>query len=518
MNHNQFDDLTRKLANGVSRREFLKTLALGVVSVVLPWSNVKSAIVATSRGPCNQQPPYPPNPDSNKLGTDSSCSDFNARLRRGTAYYQWEPDPFDPTMCKYEEGFDSEAHGGITVANFSVGEFTFQYETKRQAKGWTAGTTAPVKFSVSMLQTIYKLTWAGGCTCSDYNRVQGVIETHERHHFQDNENILRLVTNHEICSKELKPRNYSTRPGTFYRTEDLAIEALRQVITNAREAVLKCIKKHSDTCDKNFHNCTCDPNDKVCTTSCESCRGTELNCGTCSSTNALSSATAFSFTSAVALQDGDCPLCCDVTQCETCDSTTGTCVSTCSACQTCQGGTCVDLCGPGTHCDPVTGSCVSICNACENYDPATNTCISTCGECMHCENGACVQTCTACEVCDSATNTCVSHCDGCMHCENGLCVRTCTDTEVCCGDQCINPSEFNCCITRDNGSLPCPNGYICCSGGDCCPPNMQCCGGQCVSYDVAHCAHCFPCNPGQVCCIGDEGQIYGCDTAGNCPR
>jgi hypothetical protein len=181
------------------------------------------------------------------------------------------------------------------------------------------------------------------------------------------------------------------------------------------------------------------------------------------------------------------------------------------------GDPCQDVtCSGCTHCE--NGVCVSDCAGCQACDSLTNTCISTCGECMHCENGACVQTCTACEICDSTTNTCVSHCDECMHCENGLCVRTCTDTEVCCGNQCINPSEFNCCITRDNGSLPCPNGSICCASGECCPPNMQCCGGQCVDFSSAHCSNCFPCSGDQVCCIGTAGQIYGCDDMANCPQ
>ena len=516
MNDNQFDDLTRKLANGVSRREFLKTLALGVVSVVLPWSNVKVALAATSRGPCNQQPPYPPNPDSNRLGTDSSCSDFNAHIRSGTAYFQWEQDPIDPTMCEYREHFDPDAHGGINPHSFQVGA-PYKYKTRHQSKGWTAATTVPVEFSISLQQTIYKLTWAGGCTCSDYNRVQGVFETHERHHFQDNENILKLATNHEICSKELKSRNYSTRPGTFYNTEARAKDALDQVIGVARKAVETCIKKHINRCKSNFHKCQCNANDKVCTTSCDSCSGTELNCNTCSSTNVLSSATVFSFASAAVLQDGDCPLCCDVTQCQACDPATTTCVSTCSACQTCQVGTCVDLCGPGTHCE--NGTCVSNCTACEIYDPVATTCVSTCGECMHCENGACVRTCTACEVCDPATNTCISHCDECMHCENGLCVRTCTDAEVCCGDQCINPTEYGCCGGGES-RYPCPVGMECCAGSQsCCDTTVsRCCGGQCVPYGNANCGECRPCAPDQVCCIGPQGQIYGCDTPANCPR
>jgi hypothetical protein len=232
------------------------------------------------------------------------------------------------------------------------------------------------------------------------------------------------------------------------------------------------------------------------------------------------------------LLDGKCPngqpcchgTCCDDCQmcdpttgtcvstcsaCQTCDTVSGTCVSTCGVCQTCQAGTCVDLCGPGTHCDPATGSCVSICTACETYDPATNTCVSTCLDCETCQNGTCVS--VDCE-CQGIT------CDECMHCENGLCVRTCTDTEVCCGDQCINPSEYTCCITRDNGTFPCLPGWHCCAGGECCPPNEQCCGGQCVPYDRDHCANCFPCGANQVCCIGDQGQIYGCDELVNCPK
>jgi hypothetical protein len=207
----------------------------------------------------------------------------------------------------------------------------------------------------------------------------------------------------------------------------------------------------------------------------------------------------------MALQAGECAVCCNASECETCDSATGTCVSRCSACEMCQGGGCVDMCGAGTHCE--NGACVTDCTACEIYETTTHTCVSTCLDCETCQNGTCVS--VDCE-CQGIT------CDECMHCEGGLCVRTCTDTEVCCGDQCINPSQYKCCITRDNGSVPCPPDYHCCASGQCCLPNEQCCGGQCVPYDTTHCANCFPCGANQVCCIGPQGQIYGCTDPNSC--
>lgn len=278
------------------------------------------------------------------------------------------------------------------------------------------------------------------------------------------------------------------------------------------------------TCNPNTG--TCEP--VVCDGPCQECKDgiCQDNCGACEACNTIT---------------GTCiPLQC-VNPDETCCR--NECVDTSSNFQHC--GACDHGCGRCMRCE--NGECVQACTACETCDFATNTCVSTCGACMRCENGECIQTCTACEecidgncrpktcpacttcnpqtgtcepctACQTCQNgTCVDICGECMHCENGLCVRTCTDEEVCCGDQCINPSEYKCCITSA-GSFPCPPDWHCCASGECCPPNWQCCGGQCVPYNSEHCANCFPCNPGQVCCIGPQGQIYGCDDPASCPR
>ena len=53
-----------------------------------------------------------------------------------------------------------------------------------------------------------------------------------------------------------------------------------------------------------------------------------------------------------------CP--CNATQCQKCDATAGTCVSSCDTCSTCQSGTCASSCASGQVCLS-NGTCASPC-------------------------------------------------------------------------------------------------------------------------------------------------------------
>lgn len=194
-----------------------------------------------------------------------------------------------------------------------------------------------------------------------------------------------------------------------------------------------------------------------------------------------------------ALQEDGCTVCCDASKCEICDPATNTCVSTCSACQTCQDGTCVDTCGE--------------CMLCDN-----GVCVSTCGECTTCnpDTGAC-EPCRACQVCENGI--CVDHCGECSHCEPEGCVSDCVDGEHCCGGQCINLSQYKCCTTLA-GSFVCPSNLDCCASSQtCCDPNVeQCCEGGCMRYGDSSCVAgaCIPCSGDQFCCLKADGSPHGC--------
>jgi hypothetical protein len=171
---------------------------------------------------------------------------------------------------------------------------------------------------------------------------------------------------------------------------------------------------------------------------------------------------------------------CDGNDC--CDPTTNTCVDKCPDCQTCQSGVCVPVnCG----------------------DP-----------CLVCQNNSCQPKCDACSTCSNGV--CIPKCGECSHCENGVC-SSCKATEHCCDGQCINLSEYKCCGSV-NANFVCPSDRDCCGTSSCCNPKVeQCCGGVCVPYSASSCVNCHPCGTGQVCCIGPEGQVYGCDDANSCP-
>lgn len=146
--------------------------------------------------------------------------------------------------------------------------------------------------------------------------------------------------------------------------------------------------------------------------------------------------------------------------CEVCTAQ-GRCVSTCSACQTCQtssanpGGTCVSTCGP--------------CQTCANSGAAAGTCVSTCSAGQTCVNGVC-------------TSGCSPPCDSCHTCQNGQCVPlSCPSGQICCNGACTDPlsDAANCgaCGTACSGS-----GLIC-SGGVCTCDVHNCytsVGGSCV--------------------------------------
>ena len=159
------------------------------------------------------------------------------------------------------------------------------------------------------------------------------------------------------------------------------------------------------------------------------------------------------------------------------------------ACQECQDGKCVNLCGPCQDCyvSGLTASCdpvepPELCMECvpKNNDDGSsdyffrktgNPCGSVCcelGEC--CVGGACVSVCT-----------------GCNQCQDGQCVPIAGEE---CGDTCCQTPD-TCC-----GTTCCPPGRACCIG-NCCAEGEVCCGGDCAECNTDsdcgsgfHCAAC----------------------------
>ncbi|MBW2702386.1 MAG: lamin tail domain-containing protein [Deltaproteobacteria bacterium] len=238
-----------------------------------------------------------------------------------------------------------------------------------------------------------------------------------------------------------------------------------------------------------------------------------------------------------------CDPACDANLCMTCQD--GTCVTTCTAGQTCNAGTCVD----DTTCDPacdanlcmacVDGTCESTCTAGQICDAGTcvadNTCDPACDAdlCMACVDGTCESTCALGQVCDGAgtcvaDTTCDPACDAdlCMTCDAGTCVTSCTEGQTCDGsgtcvaDNVCDPAcDADQCMTCVDGTCEstCTEGQTCDGSGTCvadttCDPAcdadlcMTCVDGACEST----------CTLGQVCdgagtCVADDTCSPACD-------
>ncbi len=131
---------------------------------------------------------------------------------------------------------------------------------------------------------------------------------------------------------------------------------------------------------------------------------------------------------------------CAASQCQKCDPTTGTCVSTCTSTQTCIGGTCCDnanVCG---------STCCDACSTCQG-----GTCVSSCASGQSCCNGTCSDCpCGKVKLC------------------NGTCATPCVEDGFCPCGECDFDNDFeNFYCTGSfiggfcNSDCDCPAGQIC---------------------------------------------------------
>ena len=576
MNNDQFDNLTRTLAKGISRRQALKMLGAGIASGLLSF-RVSELVRA-------QEPPrcvvktvkiwmkaFIP---QDILGYTATVPDGPYR---GQTMIPGPPFRSGPSGCfltdQRDFSTDIDAKSRMTSivvidveqARITNGRRGFHYSDLTTELNCSSGTEICKKTGPIKGKGFYDLVVSG-------DTITVKLESSASNPCIGGSSAIGY--NGTIAIKLLNPGQPAQISFVGYIQAFPAFEMYASVDDGDPQAVIVQQSPEPDTTPWNLPrdpnryvsgavllssgcpDCTtCNPNTGtcepvVCTDPCQECRDgicQDRDCGECMECNPNNGA-------CFPVDCGDpCQACVDdachpiaCPDCKKCNPATGTCdpVVCDDPCMVCQNNTCQPMdCGYCNHCE--NGGCVQNCPECTECNPDTGTCdpvdcgdpclvcehnscrVKDCGDCNHCENGVCIEGCADQDTCcgnqcvDTSSSSqhcgaCNRACGDCMHCENGLCVRTCSDTEVCCGDQCINPSEYTCCITRDNGSLPCPPGTHCCASGECCPSDWQCCGGQCVRYDSSHCSNCFPCGTGQECCIGPQGQIYGCVPEGTC--
>ena len=220
----------------------------------------------------------------------------------------------------------------------------------------------------------------------------------------------------------------------------------------------------------------------------------------------------------ICTRSADCP------RGQACDTTTGTCVTSCSASQPCNGGCCDSAsCVVGTdlaHC----GSDGNLCAAC--------------GSGQACQAGACGVTCEAnapCNggCCDSAQHRCVAGsaadqcalgnvlCDDCAKSATGQACLTTGSSTVCgCSSATDCPANLACdavthsCTTACGTPQPCHGG--CCSAasaGTCQPGTLA---GACGANGGV-CAACPADQNGHLCVTVAAGGHCGCNAVGDCP-
>ncbi|MBW2700581.1 MAG: PPC domain-containing protein [Deltaproteobacteria bacterium] len=135
-----------------------------------------------------------------------------------------------------------------------------------------------------------------------------------------------------------------------------------------------------------------------------------------------------------------CDPACDADLCMVC--TDGSCVSSCTAGQTCDNGTCVT----DTTCDPACDASL----------------------CMVCTDGTCVTSCTADQICDNGTCITETTCtDGETRCEGNV-VQTCAANTWTVTTDCTTSGQT---CQVDNGVAQCQGGVTCDDGATRCEAN-----------------------------------------------
>ena len=244
----------------------------------------------------------------------------------------------------------------------------------------------------------------------------------------------------------------------------------------------------------------------------------------------------------------DCPMG------QSCDTTMGTCSTSCSASQPCNGGCC-----DGTACAPgnTTATCAlsgTMCGTC-SASPDGKACLAiggaaVCG-CMSATD------CPANLACNTTTHKCGSACDASTPCNGGCCTsasggtcQTGTANPVCgnngniCGDCASNQNGHVCIVVTgggqcgcnpadaNNGLADCPSGATSCTANLCvntCSSSAPCLSGCCSSATSGTCqpgttqAVCGA--VGSVCtsCVGNangtaclSSGACGCNSASDC--
>ena len=143
-------------------------------------------------------------------------------------------------------------------------------------------------------------------------------------------------------------------------------------------------------------------------------------------------------------------ICCTRNASNYCTSYSG--AACCSSSATCLNGSCcanANVCGSTCLAAPCAAS------QCQKCDPTTGTCVSTCTSTQTCIGGNC---CDNAHVCGS---TC---CDACSTCQGGTCVSSCASGQSCCNGTCSDcPCGY---VKLCNGTCakPCPEGSTCSCG------------------------------------------------------
>ena len=494
MNHDQFDNLTRELASNISRRSFLKIFVGGIASFVISslfeFDNKELQGVKRVAAQMTCQP------DNN---VTIPCDQLNNYLHDCGV------------ICP--DGHRKYDHGGCTSysvnapneATLDAGSLSDPYRNRvTKQTCFDATFTWRWTFVNPPDSRMINFTPAGIPCCIDacnreVSEVLDQLAEHEgQHRFNiqsafDDVNTLWTRKPFTGCGKNQKAALLDLKS----RVSKAQAETKKQFDTAVTQEppqpraidCLKCIE--GDPCLRCVDN-NCQR--KFCP-DCTECNPITGNCDPVTAgAMVLSSSTG-------------CTVCCDASQCQTCDPITNTCVSTCVDCETCQNGTCVSTCSACETCQ--NGTCVTTCSACETCQDGT--CVSTCGSGFTCCNGECCAFGGVC--CNNGTTNCCAvgstccpgpgtaeHCcpEGWQCCGDGCCSET--EGYTCCNGSCCAPGGV-CCRINDDPTKCCSKGSTCCPGPGtaehCCGPDYECCGDACCHLDYVCCS------PG-CCQVGPE--------------
>ncbi len=413
MKAEQFDNLTRAFATGISRRHALKLIIGALILGSCGKFGTPTPTSLPSSGPTPTPPPPPPGTctdpkmDSPVKNINTSVSNNQIPAQTCEEANQWAR-KHKPSDSTGKQPNDEDVYGGLTEAYFSSS--ARYHPASYTSGGMECLKTTRLAVQFSLTTTSYSLNWKPpaeyGASCIDaVNKWKDKIAEHEGVHVADAQKILNAGNR-----KWKTPKTYRACADTTEQAKML----IDKMIKADLDAETKSMRDLWKRCGYYYHN---SPTGKIPDITCSCCIPPTL------SNQQYINGLSLSQQDQVCCPPDQTPcgsLCCDPKKCERC----------------------------------VNGSCQSMCGSCQSC--VNSSCQSMCGSCQTCDNDQC-RNCNSSEVCCNG-ECCPGPC--CQSGENLICCPS--GTSCCPGSsgnvECCGSGSPDCCTTGEGIAMCCPAG------------------------------------------------------------